>query len=234
MPLCFVAVGIGAGQQEAVVGELGLGGPHLLAVDDPLVAVEHGRRLERGEVRAGVRARRSPGTSDISPVEDLRQELLLLLLGAPLQDRRPDERVAEEVGPQRRLGPGELLGQHDVLHGGRGPCRRTPRATRRRSSRPRSSLLGHSSLNCFLLVGDSSRSPRRTSPRAGAPPARPGSPCGTPRPRADRSGPCPHVDRRVKYGSTSVRHDVGAGCVRRGHPGGDLSGAGHRALTVTS
>ena len=47
-------VGVGAGEQEAVVGELGLGGPHLLAVDHPLVAVEHGRGLERREVGAGV------------------------------------------------------------------------------------------------------------------------------------------------------------------------------------
>ena len=34
-------VGIGAGEQEDVVRELGLRRPHLLAVDDPLVAVEH-------------------------------------------------------------------------------------------------------------------------------------------------------------------------------------------------
>ena len=42
MPACFFDVRVGAGEQEAVVGELGLGGPDLLAVDDPLVAVEHG------------------------------------------------------------------------------------------------------------------------------------------------------------------------------------------------
>ena len=47
-------VGVGAGQQEDVVGVLGLGGPHLLAVDDPLVAVELGPRLEAGQVDPGV------------------------------------------------------------------------------------------------------------------------------------------------------------------------------------
>ena len=47
-------VGVGAGQQEDVVGVLGLGGPHLLAVDDPLVAVELGPGLQAGQVRSGV------------------------------------------------------------------------------------------------------------------------------------------------------------------------------------
>ena len=56
-------VGVGAGEQEDVVGVLGLRGPHLLPVDDPLVAVEHGGGLEAGEVGSGVRARRTPGTS---------------------------------------------------------------------------------------------------------------------------------------------------------------------------
>ena len=47
-------VGVGAGQQEDVVGVLGLGGPDLLAVDHPLVAVELGPGLERRPGRSGV------------------------------------------------------------------------------------------------------------------------------------------------------------------------------------
>jgi hypothetical protein len=43
--------------------------------------------------------------------------VLLLLLGAVHQDRRADQRVAEEVGAHRRLCLGELLGEHDALHG---------------------------------------------------------------------------------------------------------------------
>ena len=115
MPLCFGAVGVGAGEEEDVVGVLGLGRPDLLAVDDPLVAVEHGGGLEPGEVGAGVGLGEALAPADLA-LEDLRQELLLLLLGPPLQDRRADERVAEEVGPHRRAGPGELLVQHHVLH----------------------------------------------------------------------------------------------------------------------
>ena len=39
------------------------------------------------------------------PLQDARDELLLLLLGAPLQDGRADQGVAEEVGPQWRARP---------------------------------------------------------------------------------------------------------------------------------
>src|SRR4029079_11277035 len=50
--------------------------------------------------------------------QDLGQELALLLLGPPLQERRSDEGVAEEVGAHRGLGPSELLGDDDALHRG--------------------------------------------------------------------------------------------------------------------
>ena len=40
---------------------------------------------------------------------------LLLLFGAPLEDRRADEGVAEEVGAHRRAGLGELLVQDHLL-----------------------------------------------------------------------------------------------------------------------
>ena len=108
-------VRVGAGEQEAVVGELGLGGPHLLPVDHPLVPVEHRTGLQGGQVRPGV-GFAEPLAPPHLALHDLGQELLLLLLGAPLQDGRTDEGVAEEVSPQRGLGPGELLGEHDALH----------------------------------------------------------------------------------------------------------------------
>jgi hypothetical protein len=89
---------VGAGQQEDVVGVLGLRGPDLLAVDHPLVAVELGLRLERGEVGAGVGLAEALAPRHLAR-EDLGQELLLDLLAAPLEDRGADEGVAEEVGP---------------------------------------------------------------------------------------------------------------------------------------
>ena len=110
-------VGIGAGEQEAVVGVVTLGRPHLLAVDDPLIAVEHGRRLDRREVGAGIRLREPLAPPRLS-LQDAREELLLLLFAPPLQERRSDERVTEEVAAHRRLGAGELFGERDALHRG--------------------------------------------------------------------------------------------------------------------
>ena len=106
---------IGPRQQEAVVGVVALGGPHLLAVDDPFVAVEHGGGLQRREVGARVRLGEALAPAG-GAAEDAGQELLLLLLGPPLQDGRTDERVTEEVAAHRRLRVRELLGQHDALH----------------------------------------------------------------------------------------------------------------------
>ena len=147
-------VRVGAGEQEDVVGVLGLGGPDLLAVDDPLVAVEHGLGLRATRGRSPASGSLKPWHQAISPLQDLGQEVLLLLLGAPLQDRRADERVAEEVGPQRRAGLGELLVQHHVLHASRGPCRRTPWASVAQIQPPSKSLLGP------LLVERAGASPR--------------------------------------------------------------------------
>ena len=129
-------VGVGAGQQEDVVGVLRLGGPDLLAVDDPLVAVELGPGLEAGQVGAGVGLAEALAPGDLA-LEDARDELLLLLLGAPLQDGRADEGVTEEVAPQRGAGPGELLVQHDLLEQGEPLAAVLGRASWRRSIRRR-------------------------------------------------------------------------------------------------
>ena len=109
-------VGVGTGQQEAVIGVVPSGRPHLLTIDDPFVAIEHRCGLQRRQIRAGVRF-----TESLAPphgaVENAREELFLLLLGTPLKDRRAHQRVAEEVGAHRRFGLGELFGEHDTLHG---------------------------------------------------------------------------------------------------------------------
>src|SRR5581483_9509227 len=108
-------VRVRARQEEDVVGVLRLRRPDLLPVDDPLVTVELGARLERREIGTGVGLAEPLAPRDLAR-EDLGQELLLLLLAPPLQDRGADERVAEEVGAQWRTGACELLVQHDVLH----------------------------------------------------------------------------------------------------------------------
>src|SRR6202044_1407714 len=45
---------IGPHQAEDPVGEVGVGGPDLLAGDDEIVAVALGAGLQRGEVRSGI------------------------------------------------------------------------------------------------------------------------------------------------------------------------------------
>ena len=60
-------VGIGSGDELAPLGELGAGAPHLLAVDDPLVAVANGPAAERGEVRAGRRLGEELAAVDLGP-----------------------------------------------------------------------------------------------------------------------------------------------------------------------
>ena len=80
-------VGIGAGQQHHPVGHVGERRPHLLAVDDVVVAVLHRPRLQRGQVGAGVGLRVALAP-DLLAGEDLRRVALLLLLGAVRDDRR--------------------------------------------------------------------------------------------------------------------------------------------------
>ena len=196
MPACLGASGSVRAKQEDVVGVLRLGRPDLLAVDHPLVAVELGTGLEPGEVGPGVGLAEPLAPRDLAR-EDLRQELLLLLLAAPLQDRRADEGVAEEVGPQRCAGTGELLVEHDVLHDRQalaavllGPRRADPAAVEQ--------LLRPVLLELAALLRRSSRSRRRTSRPGGSPRARPGSPCGIARPRRGTSDPSANLDPRVK------------------------------------
>src|SRR6185295_12977910 len=100
----------------------------------PLLAVELGPAVEAGQVGPCVGFGEPLAPRDLA-LEDLGEELLLLLLAAPLEDGGAHERVAEEVGPHGRPGPGELLGQHDLLHGGEplaavllGPRRADPAA----------------------------------------------------------------------------------------------------------
>ena len=114
MPLRFGRVGIGAGQQHAEVGQVGPGGPHLLAGDHPVVAVALGPGGQRGQVGAGARL-----AEQLAPhllvAHDRRQEPQPLLLGAVGEQRRRGQVEPERVEPAqvvgrehgaRRRGPG--------------------------------------------------------------------------------------------------------------------------------
>ena len=75
MPSCFLAV-VGAHQAEAPVGLVGVGGPDLLAVDQPVVALVLALGLQAGEVGAGAGLGIALAPADLA-VHDLRQDALL-------------------------------------------------------------------------------------------------------------------------------------------------------------
>ena len=101
MPLCFGCVGVGAGDEHPPLGEVGEGGPHLLAVDDPLVAVAHGPGGEAGDVGAGARLAEELAP-DLLAGEERAEVALLLLVGAVGDDGRRAHAVADRGCRVRR------------------------------------------------------------------------------------------------------------------------------------
>ena len=81
--------------------EVAVGGPDLLAVDHPLVAVEHRARPReaRSEPAFGSRVALAP---DVLAAEDARQEVPLLLLRAPVHQRVAEHLHAERVAAADR------------------------------------------------------------------------------------------------------------------------------------
>ncbi len=108
-------LGVGAGGQPDVVGPSGQRRVDLLAVDDVLVTVAHGPRLERGQVGARLGLGVTDAEVDVTG-QDLREEEVLLLLRAELHDGRTDG-VDGQHG-HRRPGTHRLV-EEDVLLDGR-------------------------------------------------------------------------------------------------------------------
>ena len=80
MPSCFLASGLVRTRPKIMSAQCAIDRPDLLPVDDVVVAVAHGARLEAGEIGAGT----GLGVALAPRVvpEDARQEALLLL-GVP-------------------------------------------------------------------------------------------------------------------------------------------------------
>src|SRR6476469_1178180 len=100
-------LGVRAGDDGAEVRELRAGGPHLLAVEDPLVAVALGAHLEAGDVGAG------PGLGeqlrpDLLAAQRLGDVPLALGVGAELDHRRDHHAEADDVGGGRQVVAGGL------------------------------------------------------------------------------------------------------------------------------
>ncbi|MNE06360.1 hypothetical protein D3C80_989470 [compost metagenome] len=129
-------LGVGADQAEDPVGLVGVGGPDLLAVDDPVVAAIFGAGLDRGEVGAGAGLGIALTPADFT-AHDGRQEALLLLLRAEGQQGRAEHPDAETGQRRLRLDATHLGSQHLGLFAGQaaaavdaGPFRRGPAARR--------------------------------------------------------------------------------------------------------
>ena len=73
MPWCFGASG-SVRASRTPVGVVRAGGPDLLAVDDVVVAIAHGARLQAGEVAAGARLAVALAPDDLA-ARDARQVL---------------------------------------------------------------------------------------------------------------------------------------------------------------
>ena len=82
-------VGIGARDHEHPVGVVRLAGPDLLSVEDELVAIRNGARLQRCEIGAGVWFAVPLAPDDLAG-RDARQVLRLLLVVAVEDDRRAE------------------------------------------------------------------------------------------------------------------------------------------------
>ena len=117
MPRCLASVGFVRHSTKIQLAVVAAGGPDLLAVDDPLIAIEHGASAQIGEIRAAVGLAVAL-TPTMLPGDDLGQEVALLLLCAALDDGVAHHRDAEAVvvTARRHACGQELLGEHDTLH----------------------------------------------------------------------------------------------------------------------
>ena len=94
-------VPVGAGEAQPPVGPPGTGGPHLGAVEDPLVPVPHGGGERAGDVGAAARLGEELHPQLLA-LEDGGDVALLLLLGAEVEQDRA--RTALNVGTWNRIG----------------------------------------------------------------------------------------------------------------------------------
>ncbi len=172
-PLVLRRVRVGARHEHAPLRLVGERRPHLLAGDDPLVAVPHRARLQRGEVRAGL-GLREPLAPDLLRGQDRRQVALALLLGAVRDHGRPAHREPEHVRGLRRARADDLLVEDRLLDQGRAAAAVLLRPRDAGPARRRSA-------SAAMRGGTRSRCRRPPAPCPGGwPRATPGARPGTP------------------------------------------------------
>jgi hypothetical protein len=103
-----------ADQAEDPVGLVGVGRPHLLAVDRVIVAAIFGAGLERGEIGPGIRLGIALAPADLTAA-DRWQVLALLLLAAELEQCRAEHGNAEGVEGAAGTDARHFFSQHTHL-----------------------------------------------------------------------------------------------------------------------
>ena len=91
-------VGVGAHEAHAPVGVVRARRPHLLAVDDEVVAVEHGSGLQARQVAARARLAHAQAPRDLGPQRRQQPALLLLRCAVVVQRRRDDAETGRVEG----------------------------------------------------------------------------------------------------------------------------------------
>ena len=98
MPRCFGCSGVGPGNDDAAVGDMGQRGPDLLSVDDPLIAITNGSHLQAGDIGPGARF-----GEHLAPDLVRRNEIALirssLFIGAIFMEHRQAHALTDAQGP---------------------------------------------------------------------------------------------------------------------------------------
>ncbi len=110
-PLVFGRVPIGAGEQQAVVGMMRTGRPHLLSVDDPKISLQIRAGGGAGEIGTAARLAKelAPG---IFPGENTAEELLLLQIRSVLEQSRRGQQSHSGVSGADSAHVGEFFFDH--------------------------------------------------------------------------------------------------------------------------
>ena len=187
-----LVLGLGrcAHQAEDPVGLVGVAGPHLLAVDQPMIALVLGLGLQARQVGSRARLRIALAPADFA-ARDLAADMLLLLLVAELEQRRAEHRDAEAGQRRPRADRAPFPPSAPWSRPATARRRHSPSASRARSSRAPPSRSSHCFCAGALERRDCARPSRRPPRTASA--------------RAFRAGNWPPARRAFRSGTSRYR-----------------------------
>ena len=112
----FRTIRVGSRQSKNVIGKVPSGGPNLLPIQNPLVAIKSGLQTQTSQVTTSVRFAVSLAPH-IFVGKDSREVILLLLFGSPCQQRVPEHRDPETIirSTCRHARFGKFFSQYHLL-----------------------------------------------------------------------------------------------------------------------